>query len=178
MVKKDFDPLPQFYDDNLIGFFSQGPGVVYVYWELSGSQWEAVADLAGLVLIRLYRVVDGDGFDCLYLPVAEVEPPPGTGNWYFRGLDPGSAYSCEIGCRLPDGSFFSLIKSDQLTTPPVPRFGPTSGEKDLPARTGAGPPETSAANTRAEITGPIPGLSEILVSMPFYMGYDTQSTGQ
>ncbi len=172
------DSLPRFYDDNVAGFFPQGPGVVFAYWELSGSQWEVAAGLGGAVLVRLYRAVESEGFDDQYILVREVEPPPGTDNWYFNDLKPDSAYRFEIGCRLPDGSFFPLVGSEKISTPPAPRFNAMPKEKEGHGKQAAGLPEPRVAGGRAVINGPSPELGEIMEQMPFYMGFDTQLTGR
>lgn len=174
MNKEGFDLLPKSYDENLIGFFPQGPGVVFVYWELAGSQWDVVTELGGAVLIRLYRVLAGGGFDYEYVPVREVSPPPGTNSWYFSGLNPDSTYSVDIGCKLPDGSFFPLVKSENATTPPVPRFDAAPKRKEIGREPVARLPETRPAGGQVEIAGNDLVLVEIFESMPFYMGYDTE----
>lgn len=166
--------LPEFYDENLIGFFPQGPGVVFVYWELAGSQWDVVTRLGGRVLIRLYRVLDGGGFDCEYMPAGEVSPPPGTNSWYFRDLYPGSTYSAEIGCKLPDGSFFPLLKSEAATTPPVPRYDAAPGINETGRVSAAGLPGDSPPGREVELAGQGLAPVEIFKSMPFYMGIDTE----
>ncbi len=179
MNREGLDLLPQFYDENLIGFFPQGPGVVFVYWELAGSQWDVVAELGGTFLIRLNRVLEGEGFDCLYIPVREVSPPPGTNNWYFSGLIPDSTYSVEIGCRLPDGSFFPLVKSENAVTPPAPRLDAAPKRKEASREPVLVLPETGPAGGQAEFAVIDLALAEIFESMPFYMGYYTElMTGQ
>ncbi|MCL6610754.1 MAG: DUF4912 domain-containing protein [Peptococcaceae bacterium] len=177
MYKGVIESLPGFYDDNIAGFFPQGPGVVFVYWELSGIQWEIASSLGGAVLIRLCRVIEGEGFDYEYIPVSEVDLPPGTNNWYFDGLDPDSEYCFEIGCRLPDGSFFSLVRSEKTATPPVPRFNAPPGEREAQWNLPPGVPQVRPDAGKAEITGVNLDLREVMESMAFYMGYDTQLTG-
>lgn len=171
------DFLPNFYDDNMICFLPQGPGVVFGYWELSRSQWEAVAELGGAVLIRLYKVVDDGGLDYGYATVREVELPPNTKNWYFEGLDPDTTYVFEVCCRLPEGSLLSLVKSENVTTPPVPRFDTMPGKKSAAVMPGEKTPDfRPVAGWEGSVKGGI-SLDQVLESMPFYMGYNTQLTG-
>ncbi|MFZ5631885.1 MAG: DUF4912 domain-containing protein [Bacillota bacterium] len=173
MSKKGFDCLPQFYDDNMVGFFSQGPSVVFVYWELSGSQWETVVELGGPVLVRLYQVRESENFDYEYIPVREAEPPPATNNWYFDRLEPDSTYSFEVGCKLPDGSFFPLVRSERITTPPEPRFDAMPKQKEVTGKTVENLPEIRDPGGLEGIAEGSLELSDVFESMPFYMGYDT-----
>lgn len=169
--------LPGHYDDNMVGFFSQGPGVAFVYWELSGSQWEFVAELEGVVLIRLYRVIERESPDFDYSLVVEVEPPPYTNNWYFDQLQPDSAYILDVGCRLPDGSFFPLVKSEKATTPAAPRFDSMPKMKNDDREPAEPLPDSRpAAGDGGAIEREL-ALVDIIKSMPFYMGYDTQLAG-
>ncbi len=174
MKGKGNDFLPEVYGDNMVGLLSQGPGVLFVYWELSGIQWEVAAGLGGTVLLRLYKVNEGEGPDYDYILTREVAPLPHTNNWYFRHLEPGTLYSAEIGCRLPDGDIFTLVKSETVFTPLPPKhdfmpkaktagpeYGAVRPEPDFDANAG-GTPERGFK------------LAEIIMSMPFYMGYDTE----
>lgn len=169
--------LPEYYDDNMIGFFSQGPGVIFVYWELSGSQWEVVAELGGTVLIRLYKVRESEGPDFEYSLVREVEPPPFTNSWYFDHLEPDSVYNLEVGCRLPDGSFFPLVKSEKAATPPVPSFDSMPMIEKAAREHAASLPDSKPAVSDGGVIQRGMTLVDVIESMPFYMGYDTQLTG-
>ena len=171
------ESLPQLYDRNIIGFFCQGPRKVFVYWELSLSQWETVTR-AGGAFIRLYSVRENQNSDYDYDLAREIQPPPYTRNWYFDHLEPGSMYCFEIGVKLPDGNFFPLIKSDKAVTPPLPRSDTAPKQKAIPAQ----PVRTSddyravkkAAGVRMDISL---DLKDVVQTMPFYMGYDTQLAG-
>jgi len=160
--------LPTFYDDNMIGFFPQSPGTIFVYWELSRELWEAVDEMGG-AFIRLYRVLENDNSEYEYHLTREIKPPPYTDNWYFDGLEPGVRYCFEVGGKLSDGSFLPLLKSETVSTPPVPRFdvlprqGPAAGE--------AGNAREVLRGTHLEEAGKNIELAEVLTSMPFYMGY-------
>ncbi|HBV99016.1 MAG TPA: hypothetical protein DEF36_18505 [Desulfotomaculum sp.] len=160
--------LPAFYDDNMIGFFPQGPCTIFVYWELSRELWEAVAQMGG-AFIRLYSVWENGNSEYEYHLTREIKPPPYTGNWYFEELSPGAMYCFEVGGKLADGSFFPMLKSETVGTPPVPRFhfmpgqGPAAGE---PGSVWEVPGEKCL-----EEAGQNLDLDEVLASMPFYMGY-------
>lgn len=165
--------LPLYYDENLIGIFSQGPGVIFVYWELSGEQWEVVVELGGPVFIRLNKVYTGENADYEYITVREEEIPPGTNNWYFHCLEPDCAYFFEIGCKLSDGSFFPLAGSEKVTTPPVPRFNAMPGDKNDFRDLEKHCDQLTDCKGVEEKTGINLAVREVLESMPFYIGYHT-----
>lgn len=171
------ETLSEFYDQNMIGFFPQGPGVVFVYWELSGSQWEVVVRLGGIMILKVYRLTGSGETDCENVPVREVELPPYTNSWYFNGLDPDSSYIADVGCRLPDGGFLSIVKSGKTTTPPVPRFDAMPRLKVPAGGPVAKAPEKNPRVKEGDLPGKGISLGEVLESMPFYMGYHTQLTG-
>ncbi|MFZ5597830.1 MAG: DUF4912 domain-containing protein [Bacillota bacterium] len=168
MDKMDEKSLPRYYDENMVGFFSQGPSVLYVYWELSGSLWDAAEGMGG-ICIRLYRVFENANSDFEYILDREAGLPPFTNNWYFDNLEPGGMYRFEIGCRLSDGSFFSLMKSEVVSTPPAPKYDimpkqrPAEGRRDMHR-----PLENAGVKEGPEIKMDV---REVFRSMPFYMGY-------
>lgn len=168
VMRESDKSLPAYYDDNMIGFFPQGPDTVFVYWELSLDLWEAVAEMGG-AFIRLYRVLENDNSEYEYRLTSEIKPPPFAANWYFEGLDQGAMYCFEIGGKLNDGCFLPLLKSETVITPPAPRFDTRPG-KDQAGQVKI-PQESGAKGRRLEGTGKDIKLSEVLISMPFYMGY-------
>jgi hypothetical protein len=160
--------LPAFYDDNMIGFFPQGPGTIFVYWELSLEMWEDVAQMGG-AFIRLYRVFENDNSEYEYHLIREIKPPPFTANWYFDGLDPGTRYCFEMGGKLGDGSFLPLLKSETIVTPPAPRSEMTGRER--PAEPGKLRQDPGAGERSLEEVGKNLELYEVMATMPFYMGF-------
>lgn len=169
------ETLPRYYDKNIIGFLHQSPDTLFVYWELSLSHREAVAGMGG-VFVRLYSVRENGDFDFEYILAGEVQPPPFAENWYFTGLQSGAVYLAEIGVKLPDGNFYSMVRSEMALTPPLPRFDITPRGKPAVGIS----LETPTANREGkplQINELKIGLDEVLQEMPFYMGYDTQLAG-
>jgi len=171
------ESLPQLYDKNMIGFFCQGPRKVFVYWELSLSQWEAVQREGG-AFIRLYSASENQNSDYDYNLVSEIQPPPYTRNWYFDDLEPGSLYCFEIGVKLTDGNFFPLIKSDKIVTPPIPRSDTAPKQKVIPEQPARASEPYQAVKKAAGVKMDINlDLMDVVQTMPFYMGYNTQLAG-
>lgn len=168
MSGKNF--LTDNYNDNLIGIFPQGPKTAFVYWELSVSQQETLADLEGFY-VRLYKVCENENFDYDYQLVSEIIPPASTNKWYFNQLEPGSMYVTDIGCKLPGGSFFSLVKSGRITTPPEPKTDFMPKQKAVEQKTAAPFMEILSAGGKEGITETGLKTTDVFRSMPFYMGY-------
>lgn len=113
-------PLPPSYDENTLVALVQGPGVVYVYWELSPEFWDLLTT-GGKYALRLYEV----GSDGVVL-LEEVSPERRTGNWYFRGVNDGVEYRCELG-RWENSSYYSYLSSEVVATPSEDMAGPPEG---------------------------------------------------
>ncbi|MFZ5651477.1 MAG: DUF4912 domain-containing protein [Bacillota bacterium] len=166
------ETLPRYYDKNIIGFFPQCPDTLFVYWELSLSHWETVAGMGG-AFVRLYSVRENGDSDFEYILAGEVQPPPYTGNWYFTGLQPGAVYIAEIGVKLPDGNFYSMVKSEMVLTPPLPRYDITPRGKPA-AGISLETPTVNREDKSFQKNELKIGLDEVFQEMPFYMGYDIQ----
>lgn len=167
MFGKSF--LTDNYNDNLIGIFPQGPKTVFVYWELSESQQEILADLEGF-FVRLYKVGENKNSDYDFQLVSEIVPPKSTNKCYFSQLEPGSMYVTDIGCKLPGGSFFSLIKSGRITTPPEPKTDFMPKQKFV-ENTEEPFMETLFVGEKEGVTETGLKTTDVFRSMPFYMGY-------
>lgn len=169
------ETLPLYYDKNIIGFLPQSPDTLFVYWELSLSHWQAV-DGMGSFLVRLYSVRENSDSDFEYILAGEVQQPPFTESWYFTGLQPGAMYLAEIGVKLPDGNFYSMVKSETALTPPLPRSDITPRSKPAADRS-LEKPTVNPEDESFRINELKMGLDEVFQEMPFYMGYDTQLAG-
>lgn len=99
--------LPAVYHENLLCLMVQAPDVVFAYWDFSRGHLHTISGEKKLVL-------------CLYqdrLLNHKVALPPFTHDWYFRDVQPGSAYYCELGFQGPGGTFFPLLRSNRVNTP-------------------------------------------------------------
>ncbi|MDA8096726.1 MAG: DUF4912 domain-containing protein [Clostridia bacterium] len=103
-------PLPPSYDGNTLVALVQGPGVVYVYWELSPEFWDLLTT-GGEFALRLYQVSRNES-----VLLEEVLPDWRTGNWYFRNVNDGVEYRCELGRREGD-RYYSYLSSEVVATP-------------------------------------------------------------
>ncbi len=169
--------LPDFYDENVIGVYPQGPCSVFVYWELSDDQWNALKSLNGRLVLRLFKLVDDNGFDYQYLQAAQVEPPAATYSWYFTGLEPGAMYNVEICSRLNDGKIIPIIKSGQITTPPTPKFDPAPKGEILFQKPTLDLSENEKELCHFNMAGLRIDTKYVFDRMPFYMGVSSTLAG-
>ena len=100
--------LPSHYDDNTLVLMVQTPRTLYVYWDLSPSQREALAAKNKLQL-RLNVVNRG-----VY---RTFDIKPSWDSFYITGVEPGLAYYCDISIQEDNGEYYPIIYSNTLSTP-------------------------------------------------------------
>lgn len=97
------EPLPQSYAVNRIVAMVRDPENVFCYWDVETEVRVASRPL----LLRVYCVTENRSWD--------MEPGPGTDNWYFR-VTPNRTYRFELFEKRPDG-LRPLATSRDATTP-------------------------------------------------------------
>ena len=146
--------LPAVYHENVLCLMVQAPDVVFAYWDLSLGHIRSIGGEKELVL-------------CLYkdnLLNHKVTLPPLTNNWYFRNVEPGFLYYCELGFSGAGGTFFPLLRSNRVNTP---GSGPAAEEA------AEGPGRAAGPDFAALLTGQAQSYQkeELLREMAFYMGF-------
>ncbi len=107
MLIKDIS-LSSSYNDNTLVLMVQNPWTLYVYWELSNHQREALAQKNTLQLRlntadnRVYRAYEIKAF---------------WDSFYFTGIEPGQQYYCDISAKGNNGIFYPVIYSNTVFTP-------------------------------------------------------------
>jgi hypothetical protein len=96
------------YDDNTLVLMVQTPRTLYVYWDLSRCQREALAKKNKLQL-RLNIVNRG-----VY---RTFDIKPSWDSFYITGVEPGLAYYCDISVLEENGEYYPIIYSNTATTP-------------------------------------------------------------
>lgn len=118
-------PLPEGYGENILVALARDPFWFFTYWELTpertgevnqrfgGNLW----DHAALVL-RAYDVTDRPGTDVDSSPFFDTEVSHKQARqWYVHTPQSGRAYIIDLGLRLPDGRFYSLLRSNRIQLP-------------------------------------------------------------
>ncbi len=68
-------------------------------------------------ILRLLEVSDGGAMSASERVSQDVEVHGGVSNWYLHVNDPPKSYRIEIGYKADSGRFFSLARSNVVTTP-------------------------------------------------------------
>ena len=108
----------------------RGPYWLHAYWELTpagivraqaalGEQWHAAVPV-----LRLLHVSSQGSSTSAERLARDIPIHGGVTNWYIDVNDPPQTYRLEIGYLASNGRFFSLARSNTVSTPPS-----TSSEK-------------------------------------------------
>ncbi len=132
-------PLPDWYGDNRLVILPRDPLCFFAYWEITHERAEKVRQQFGLdvwdraaLVLRVYDVSESDSSTVFF----DSEINKQARQWYVRVTQPGRTYVVDLGLRLPDGTFISLIHSNKITLP----FGRVSEKTDSQwMAVGAGP---------------------------------------
>jgi len=100
------------------------PYWLHVYWELSrrsiqraemamGQHWHAARPV-----LRLHEVSRNGTTSAARQTVRDIEIHGGVSNWYVDVQNPPKSYQLEIGYLAPGNRFFSLARSNVVSTPP------------------------------------------------------------
>jgi hypothetical protein len=101
----------------------RGPYWLHAYWELTpagiiraqaalGEQWHSAKPM-----LRLVHVSSPGGSTSAERVLRDIAIHGGVKNWYVDVLDPPQTYRMEIGYLAANGRFFSLARSNTVTTP-------------------------------------------------------------
>lgn len=99
------------------------PYWLHAYWELTrqgidraraamGQDWHLAKPI-----LRLFEVSTGGTASAVATPVRDIEIHGGVCNWYVDVPDPPQSYRLEIGYAAPEDKFFSIARSNVVTTP-------------------------------------------------------------
>lgn len=108
----------------------RGPYWLHAYWELTpqgivraqaalGAQWHAAKPV-----LRLIEVSSAAASIASGRVVRDIQIHGGVKNWYVDVTNPPHSFRLEIGYLAPGGKFFSLARSNTVTTPSA-----SNGEK-------------------------------------------------
>ncbi len=118
----DNEELPGRYDTTGITLVTCEPHLLYAYWEIDGNTiakvkekitepWEQITNV-----IRMYDVtcIDFNGMNANHWFDIEVEPF--AKHKYISMGNENTSYCCDLGLRTSSGEFFSLARSNFITT--------------------------------------------------------------
>jgi hypothetical protein len=116
--------LPSGYVKDRIVLQVRDPWWIHAYWEISESTWERLRrefpmDFARgcRKVLRVYDVSNiiftGNNAHRLF----DIEIAPDANNWYIDTQGPGRSWCVDLGIRLSDGKFITVVRSNTVSTP-------------------------------------------------------------
>lgn len=96
---------------------------LHAYWEVTRQSVERAKAAMGQdwhlshPTLRVSEVTDGGTMSASERVVQEIQIHGGVSNWYVHVTDPPKSYRLEIGYLGRSGKFFSLARSNVVTTP-------------------------------------------------------------
>ncbi len=116
------ESLPQFYGVDRLVILPRDPYNIFAYWEVSLPTRDNLEKTAGVerwpevtFLLRVYKHAWADEMTVESFFDLEVERE--SNNWYIPVTDADRYYHAELGWKLPESSFHSILRSNQVRTP-------------------------------------------------------------
>ena len=116
------ESLPQYYAEDRLVILPRDPYSIFAYWELSLPTREALKKEVGaeqwpgvtfLLRVSKYAWSDEEAVESYY----DLNVSPGHDNWYISVQDADRLYHVELGSKLPQGSFQTILRSNSVRTP-------------------------------------------------------------
>ncbi|MFH2144415.1 MAG: DUF4912 domain-containing protein [Candidatus Omnitrophota bacterium] len=120
---KEYENLPQGYQDNLIVIQVRDPYWLYAYWEVTAQKIDEVRkDIKDLAMsakriLRIYQVKNEGSRRTNLNRLFDIEITNDANNWYINAGIPNTTYCVDIGLLLGDGRFIVLARSNVVHTP-------------------------------------------------------------
>ncbi len=115
--------LPDGYGDNKVVLMTRDPRTIYSYWEINKITEDRVRQEVaskGLTpaksVLRVYDITEGvENLD--ERMVSDFELKNWANSWYIHVDVPGRSWMAEVGILCQTGEFFSLARSNNVSTP-------------------------------------------------------------
>ncbi|MFD1736552.1 DUF4912 domain-containing protein [Bacillus salitolerans] len=115
--------LPFSYEIDKMYALPKNSTTIYLYWELSlvrldfikhhfKTNWNRMAKCIRISDITGIEFNGGNAHRYCIIPIPEM-----TNNWFVTDLEPNRTYIGELGTSLPEGAFFTLLRSNPIDTP-------------------------------------------------------------
>jgi len=124
-MSKPFLPndLPHAYGKDTIVLQVRDPWWLYTYWEVVHGTWEKLkAELkeffySSKKVLRVYDVTNIDFKGNNAHRFFDIEVGIDSVNWYINTGGPGRSWCVDLGLRLPDNRFITIVRSNIVNTP-------------------------------------------------------------
>ena len=108
--------LPVKFGENCIALLARDPNCLYVYWEITEeTKNRFLQDFGQEFLGRsvpVLKVTNISASESFYVRINDF-----SNNWYINVPDPNSLYVVEIGRRISEHFFVSMLNSNCIVTP-------------------------------------------------------------
>ncbi len=115
--------LPWGYGKDKIVLQVRDPRWLHAYWEVTNNTWDRFKrDLQGKfngakMTLRVYDVTNivfnGANANSFF----DIELSYGANNWYIDTNGPGRFWCVDLGLKLPNGEFITIVRSNTVCTP-------------------------------------------------------------
>lgn len=117
--------LPQSYNSTNLTLIARDPHWIYAYWEIASSSIDLLKNKLkeefnkAAMVLRMYDItyISFNGYNANRW--FDIEVSRNTNNWYINLWSDNVSYYAELGLRISDGRFFSLVRSNFVTTPRI-----------------------------------------------------------
>ncbi|XEC97810.1 DUF4912 domain-containing protein [Paenibacillus tarimensis] len=120
----EFDIIHEHYGADQLYALPRDDRSLYLYWELTPERIQMAEEhfhCGWNVLPKVLRIYDvsfihfhGDNFNRYW----EFEVNQDANNWFVKDVSPNCSYIVDYGTRTIDGRFFTILRSNTVTTPP------------------------------------------------------------
>jgi hypothetical protein len=121
--------LPDMYGDTKIVLLPRDPSWCYTFWEISNSKKEEIINTYGAnslenLWLRVYDVTSIEKFDGTNAhKFFDIKINSSAINWYLNVPETNRSWCVDLGLKLPDGKFVTIVRSNIVI---MPRFGVSS----------------------------------------------------
>lgn len=108
--------LPIKYEQDYIALLARDPHWLYVYWDISENKKNTFFDEFGSEIINksvpVLKITNLTKNESFYVRINDF-----SNNWYINVSGSNSIYMVEIGRRISDNFFISILNSNSTVTP-------------------------------------------------------------
>ena len=124
-VRADFEKkeLPQGYDKDLIVLQVRDPWWLHTYWEVRESTWGKLKNELAKLFETAKKVLRVYDVSCINFNGSnahrsfDIEIHQNAKSWYIDTAGPGRSWCVDVGLKLSDGRFITIVRSNIVTTP-------------------------------------------------------------
>jgi len=115
--------LPGQYDSEKIVLCVRDPWWIYTYWQIRNSTWERLKFELGDVFYKAKKVLRV--YDVSHIifngtnahRYFDIDIDIHATSWYIDTAGPDRSWCVDLGLRLPDGRFITIVRSNTVSTP-------------------------------------------------------------